>query len=112
VSKPLIIVESPTKIRTIKKYLGNKFNVTATVGHIRDLPPKEIGIDVDDNFKPKYVNIKGKSKTIKELKSAANNSSEILLAPDPTVKVKRLHTTQQIYLRKKAGYFTGFCFMN
>ena len=52
-AKPLIVVESPTKVRTIKKYIGNKFNVTATSGHIKDLPPREIGIDIEKNFKPK-----------------------------------------------------------
>ena len=49
-AKPLLVVESPTKIKTIKKYLGKKYNVAATVGHIRDLPPKELGIDVDNDF--------------------------------------------------------------
>ncbi len=81
--KPLIIVESPTKVRTIKKYIGNGYNVTATSGHIKDLPEKEIGVDIEQDFKPKYVNIKGKQKVIKSLKAAANNASDIYLAPDP-----------------------------
>jgi len=83
VAKPLLVVESPTKIKTIKKYIGRDYNVVATVGHIRDLPPKELGIDVDNDFKGKYVNIKDKSKVIKNLKKEAGNTTEIYLAPDP-----------------------------
>ncbi|MEJ2658474.1 MAG: toprim domain-containing protein, partial [Desulfobacterales bacterium] len=82
-AKSLVVVESPTKIRTIKKYLGNQYNVAATVGHIKDLPPKEIGIDVEEGFKPKYTYIPGKQKVIKSLKQAAGDSTDIYLAPDP-----------------------------
>jgi DNA topoisomerase-1 len=82
-SKPLVIVESPTKVRTIKKYLGKEYNVVATVGHIRDLPVKEIGIDIEDGFAPKYRTIPGKQKVIKSLKDAAGDTDEIFLAPDP-----------------------------
>ncbi|MCG8471392.1 MAG: type I DNA topoisomerase [Desulfobacterales bacterium] len=82
-SKPLVIVESPTKVRTLKKYIGKKFNVAATSGHIKDLPPKEMGIDIEKGFKAKYLQIKGKSKIIKDLKAAASNAKEIYLAPDP-----------------------------
>ncbi|BCS96141.1 DNA topoisomerase 1 [Desulfoluna limicola] len=82
-SKPLVIVESPTKVRTLKKYIGKTYNVAATSGHIKDLPPKEIGIDIDKGFKAKYLQIKGKSKIIKDLKAAAANTTEIYLAPDP-----------------------------
>ena len=82
-TKPLVIVESPTKVRTIKKYLGNDYNVVATVGHIRDLPVKEIGIDIEDGFQPKYRTIPGKQKVIKSLKDAAGDADEIYLAPDP-----------------------------
>jgi len=81
--KPLVVVESPTKVRTIKKYLGNGYNVVATVGHIKDLPPKEIGIDVEDNFKPLYRNIPGKQKVISAIKSSAGDAQDIYLAPDP-----------------------------
>jgi DNA topoisomerase I len=81
--KPLVVVESPTKIRTIKKYLGNDYNVVATVGHIKDLPAKEIGIDIDDNFKPMYRAIPGKQKVIGAIKSSAGDCLDIYLAPDP-----------------------------
>ena len=70
-AKPLIIVESPTKIKTLKKYVGKSYNVAASAGHIRDLPVKDLGIDVDNEFKAEYVNIKDKSKIISTLKKSA-----------------------------------------
>ncbi len=82
-TKPLIIVESPTKIKTLKKYVGKQYNVAASAGHIRDLPVKTLGIDVDKKFKAKYVNIKDKSKVISNLKKLAQNTNDIFLAPDP-----------------------------
>jgi DNA topoisomerase I len=82
-TKPLIIVESPTKIKTLKKYVGKHYNVAASAGHIRDLPVKTLGIDVDKKFKAKYVNIKDKSKVIANLKKLAQNTNDIFLAPDP-----------------------------
>ncbi|MCU0600242.1 MAG: type I DNA topoisomerase [Desulfobacterales bacterium] len=82
-SKPLLIVESPTKEKTLKKYLGNAYKVASTVGHVKDLPEKELGIDVQNAFEPQYVTIKGKQKVIQSLKSAAKDSDEIYLAPDP-----------------------------
>ena len=69
--KSLVIVESPAKAKTIGKYLGNQYLVRATVGHIRDLPVKQIGIDPAQGFEPQYVTIPGKEKTVAELKSAA-----------------------------------------
>jgi DNA topoisomerase I len=83
VSKPLVIVESPTKVRTIKKYLGNGYNVAATVGHIKDLPSKDLGIDIEKDFTPHYRTIPGKSKVLSQLKSAAGDATDIYLAPDP-----------------------------
>jgi DNA topoisomerase-1 len=83
VTKPLVVVESPTKVRTVKKYLGKNYNVAATVGHIKDLPNKEMGIDIENGFKPKYKNIPGKQKIIKTLKQAAGDAADIFLAPDP-----------------------------
>ena len=82
-SKPLVVVESPTKVRTLKKYLGNTYNIAATVGHIKDLPSKEIGIDVENGFKPSYNCIPGKQKVIKTLKQAAGDAQDVYLAPDP-----------------------------
>ena len=82
-TKPLVVVESPTKVKTIKKYLGQDYNVAATVGHIKDLPNKEMGIDIDNGFKPQYKNIPGKQKVIKALKQAAADATDVYLAPDP-----------------------------
>ena len=79
----LVIVESPTKAKTIGKYLGAGYDVRATVGHVRDLPTRELGVDVERNFEPKYVTIKGKTKTLAELKKAAKTASTIYLATDP-----------------------------
>ncbi len=80
--KVLVIVESPAKARTIKKYLGKGYDVKASVGHIRDLPKRELGIDVEKNFKPKYVSMRAKSKVLKELREKATASSSVLLATD------------------------------
>jgi len=79
----LVIVESPSKAKTIGKYLGPGYTVRASVGHVRDLPERELGVDVDHDFAPKYVTIKGKEKILKELRSAAQKADRILLAPDP-----------------------------
>jgi DNA topoisomerase-1 len=79
----LVIVESPAKAKTIHKILGKEFSVKASVGHIKDLPEKEIGVDVDNNYKPKFVVIPGKEKIIKELKKASNSADKVFLAPDP-----------------------------
>ena len=104
-SKPLVIVESPTKIRTIKKYLGNQYNVAATVGHIKDLPAKEIGINIEEGFKPKYTNIPGKQKVIKSLRRAAGDTTDIYLAPDPDREGEAIawHTAE--ILKKKGRIF-------
>jgi len=83
VKKPLIIVESPTKARTIKKFLPARFIVKASVGHVRDLPKSSLGVDVEHDFAPKYLTIKGKGDVIKELKSAVKSASDVYLATDP-----------------------------
>jgi len=83
VAKPLIIVESPTKAKTIKKFLPARFVVKASVGHVRDLPKSTLGVDVDHDFAPRYLTIKGKGDIIKELKAAAKSASEVYLATDP-----------------------------
>jgi DNA topoisomerase-1 len=83
VKKPLIIVESPTKARTIKKFLPARYAVKASVGHVRDLPKSTLGVDVEHDFAPKYLTIKGKGDIIKELKSAVKSASDVYLATDP-----------------------------
>ncbi|HEY4439797.1 MAG TPA: DNA topoisomerase, partial [Candidatus Elarobacter sp.] len=82
-AKPLIIVESPTKAKTIKKFLPPRYVVKASVGHVRDLPKSTLGVNVDDQFLPRYLTIKGKGDIIKELKAAAKGASEVFLATDP-----------------------------
>ncbi len=79
----LVIVESPAKAKTIRKYLGDGYEVTASMGHIRDLPQSQLGIDVENGYTPRYINIKGKEKLIKELKSEAKQADQIFLATDP-----------------------------
>lgn len=79
----LVIVESPSKAKTIQKYLGKGYEVVASMGHVRDLPKARLCVDVKDNFKPKYSVIKGKEKLVKELKEAAAKADGVLLATDP-----------------------------
>jgi len=105
VTKPLLVVESPTKVRTLKKYLGKDYNIAATVGHIKDLPTNEIGIDIENDFKPKYKNIPGKQKVIAALRKAAGNAEDIYLAPDPDREGEAIawHTAE--VLKKKGRRF-------
>ncbi|MDA8090140.1 MAG: type I DNA topoisomerase [Nitrospiraceae bacterium] len=79
----LVIVESPAKARTLNKILGKEFSVKASIGHIKDLPAKELGVDKDKDFKPKYVVIPGKEKVVRELKAASKKAEKVFLAPDP-----------------------------
>lgn len=81
--KNLVIVESPAKAKTIKKYLGSKYEVTASMGHLRDLPKSQLGVDIEADFEPKYITIRGKGDLIAGLKKAAKNSAKIFLATDP-----------------------------
>jgi len=104
-TKPLIIVESPTKIKTLKKYVGKQFNIGASAGHIRDLPIKTLGIDIEKNFKAKYVNIKDKAKVIATLKRQAKDSNEIYLAPDPDREGEAIAFHIMDILKKKDRVF-------
>ncbi len=79
----LLIIESPGKVKTIEKYLGKKFKVVASMGHIRDLPKSEFAIDIDNNFTPKYISIRGKSDLIRNLKKEAKKADCVYLATDP-----------------------------
>lgn len=81
--KSLVIVESPAKAKTIAKYLGKDYTVKASVGHVMDLPKSKLGVDIENNFEPKYIQIKGKGPVVKELKAAAKKADRILLATDP-----------------------------
>lgn len=79
----LVIVESPTKVKSIKKYLGDGYNVVASMGHVRDLPVSKIGVDIENGFQPQYVVMKDKKELIKKLKAAAAESEVVYLATDP-----------------------------
>ncbi|MCH6581221.1 MAG: type I DNA topoisomerase, partial [Nitrospinae bacterium] len=81
--KSLLIVESPTKVDTLKKIVGKGFVIKASVGHLKDLPKKKLGVDIENDFKPDYITIRGKGKILAELKAAAKKADDIYLAPDP-----------------------------
>lgn len=81
--KYLVIVESPAKAKTIEKYLGRNYKVVASVGHIRDLPKSKMGIDIENNYEPHYISIRGKGDVIKSLKAAAKKAEKVYLAADP-----------------------------
>jgi DNA topoisomerase-1 len=101
----LVIVESPAKARTINKILGKGFTVKASVGHVRDLPSKKIGVDVDNDFEPEYGIIPGKEKVVKELKAAAAKADKIFLAPDPDREGEAIafHIASEITTKKTKG---------
>ncbi|MBN9652836.1 type I DNA topoisomerase [Halobacillus sp. GSS1] len=79
----LVIVESPAKAKTIERYLGKKYKVKASLGHVRDLPKSQMGVDVENEFNPKYITIRGKGPVLKELKTAAKKAKKVYLAADP-----------------------------
>lgn len=83
VADSLVIVESPAKAKTIGKYLGSKYIVKASMGHVRDLPKSQIGVEIEDNFAPKYITIRGKGSVLKELKDARKKVKKVYLAADP-----------------------------
>ena len=82
-AKNLVIVESPAKVKTIKKYLGKNYEVVASKGHVRDLPKSTLGIDVENGFEPKYITIRGKGETLAELKRLSKDATTVYLATDP-----------------------------
>ncbi|RMF93757.1 MAG: type I DNA topoisomerase [Candidatus Schekmanbacteria bacterium] len=101
----LIIVESPAKAKTINKIVGKDFKVKATIGHIKDLPKSKLGINIENGFEPTYTTIKGKSKTIKELKEAAEKVKEVYIASDPDREGEMIawHVASVIDHKKKNG---------
>ncbi len=110
--KHLVIVESPAKARTIGKYLGNDYEVAASVGHVRDLPAKELGVDVDHGFEPKYVTIRGKGKVISDLKKRAKDKDSVILATDPDREGEAIayHVAEQLGYEKKPERFQRVTF--
>ena len=82
-AKNLVIVESPAKVKTIKKFLGQNYEVAASNGHVRDLPKSQMGIDVEHNFEPKYITIRGKGELLSSLRKEVKKADKIYLATDP-----------------------------
>ena len=79
----LVIVESPTKVKTVKKFLGSGYEVLASNGHVRDLPKSSLGIDIEHDFEPKYITIRGKGELVASLRKAASKADKVYLATDP-----------------------------
>jgi len=102
-SRSLVIVESPTKVKTIKKFLGAEFDVLATMGHVKDLPKSTLGIDVDHGFEPSYGVVDSKKKVMAEIKKAAQKADHIYLAPDPDREGEAIawHVAQEINGKNK-----------
>jgi len=109
-SQTLVIVESPSKAKTIGKYLGRDYQVKASVGHVRDLPASELGVDIEQDFAPKYVTIKGKEKVLRELKTAAGKADAVLLAPAPDREGEAIawHIAQSLNIKDKPVHRISF----
>src|ERR1700692_2265792 len=104
-AKALVIVESPAKAKTINKYLGKQYIVKASLGHIKDLPKKDLAVDVDRDFQPRYEGIEGKNKLISERKQAAKKVEEVYLAADPDREGEAIcyHLKEELRDHKKNG---------
>src|SRR5438477_844576 len=102
-NKTLVVVESPAKAKTIKKYLGSGYDVLASKGHVKDLP-KKMGIDIEHGFEETYEVIAGKEKVLAELKGAAKNADVVLLATDPDREGEAIawHLAEELGTKKKA----------
>ena len=103
-SKSLVIVESPAKAKTIKKFLGKSFDVEASSGHLVDLPSSKLGVDIENDFNPQYVVIKGKSKYLNQLKKAAKDADKVYLASDPDREGEAIawHIADKLNIRDKS----------
>ncbi|NNM06413.1 MAG: type I DNA topoisomerase, partial [Gemmatimonadetes bacterium] len=110
--RKLVIVESPAKARTIGRYLGKDFEVAASVGHVRDLPAKELGVDVENGFEPKYVTIRGKGKILQELKKKAKTVERVILATDPDREGEAIayHVAEQLGYEEEPDRFQRVTF--
>ncbi len=84
-AKNLVIVESPAKAKTIEKYLGGDYKVTASMGHLRDLPKSKLGVDIENGFEPQYISVRDKSELISQLKKEAKAAKTVYLATDCTL---------------------------
>lgn len=95
-AKYLVIVESPAKVKTIKKFLGKNYEVTASNGHVRDLPKSQLGIDVEHDFEPKYITIRGKGDILANLRKEVKKPIKSILQPTLTGKERRFPGTWQM----------------
>src|SRR5918996_3929557 len=104
-AKSLVIVESPAQAKTIGKYLGNQYIVKASLGHVKDLPKKDLAVAVDSDFRPDYQIIEGKKKLITELKQAAKGADSVYLAADPDREGEAIcyHLAEELEGRKNGG---------
>ena len=89
-AKYLVIVESPAKSKTIKKFLGSSYKIEASMGHVRDLPKSQLGVDIENDFEPKYITIRGKGDLLQNLEEKLNQLIKCILQLTPTVKEKLL----------------------
>ena len=110
--KSLLIVESPTKVNTLKKIVGKDFIIKASVGHLKDLPKKKLGVDIENNFEPEYITIRGKGKILQELKTAAKKQIKFSWLPIRIVKVRPLPIISEMKLHDSPKEkFIGFYLM-
>ena len=100
----LLIVESPTKVKTISKFLGKEFTVISTVGHFRDLPKSKLGVDIEKEFEPEFEIIDGKEKVVREMKARVSEADEVFLAPDPDREGEAIawHVVEELKKERKS----------
>ena len=106
----LVIVESPTKVKTIKKFLGSNYTVMASNGHVRDLPKSQLGIDVEHDYEPKYITIRGKGEILAELRKEVKKADKVYLATDPDREGEAIswHLMHALKLENKKTYRITF----
>ena len=104
-AKYLVIVESPAKVKTVKKYLGANYEVAASMGHVRDLPKSRLGIDVEHDFEPKYITIRGKGDILAHLRREVKKADKVYLATDPDREGEAIswHLAQALKIDDKIG---------
>jgi DNA topoisomerase-1 len=109
-AKNLVIVESPAKAKTIKKFLGSNYKVEASMGHVRDLPKSQLGVDIDNDFEPKYITIRGKGELLKQLRKEVKKANKIYLATDPDREGEAIswHLLYSLNLQDKKTYRITF----
>ena len=109
-AKNLVIVESPAKVKTIKKFLGSNYQVVASNGHVRDLPKSQLGIDVEHNYEPKYITIRGKGELLAALRKEVRKADKVYLATDPDREGEAIswHLYHVLKLENKKVYRIAF----